>query len=209
DRIAHARGDAEAPGARGPVEVDDDEAVSRSPAWDVVHGETRRLDSLNDGLTSAREWIAARPSSPRGHAIVGAVPLDEAGDPLLDRGFRPEAEVARQVVDVGPRRGDIARLEVQEVLLRAAAQAFLEHLDVPQQLDGPIVANVVNAIGGPTGPRVGSITGPFGIRRGGLGQNPHDPLDDVVDVGEVPLHPALVEDVDGLAVEDRLREEEE
>ena len=47
------------------------------------------------------------------------------------------------------------------------------------------------------------------IRHRRLLQDPHDALDDVVDVGEVPLHPTLVEHVDRPSLEDRPGEEKE
>ena len=48
-----------------------------------------------------------------------------------------------------------------------------------------------------------------GSGAGGWSIDAHDALDDVVDVGEVALHPPVVEDLDRLACEDASRENEE
>src|SRR5262245_28867210 len=147
--------------------------------------------------------------SARGLAVVHPVPLDEAGDTLLDRRLRAVAEVARKVVDVRPSEGHVTGLEWKEILFRGTAKAPLKHLDVPEELHGAVVADVVDTIGPPAGPRIRSISGPRRIRGWRPREDSHDAPYDVVYVREVALHPAFVEDVDGPILENRLGEEEQ
>ena len=48
-----------------------------------------------------------------------------------------------------------------------------------------------------------------GSGAGNLLHDPHDAFDDVVDVGEVPLHASVVEDLDGVALQNGPREQEQ
>jgi hypothetical protein len=84
----------------------------------------------------------------------------------------------------------------------------LQQPDVFEQLDRLAVPDVVDAER-----RRASRRARVGIRRvrgSGLGheiQHAHHALDDVIDVGEVAPHPAVIEDADRLAGKDRLGEE--
>src|SRR5580704_19647782 len=80
-------------------------------------------------------------------AVVLAEPLDELAHPDLDRGRRTVADVTHQVVDVGEGLRHVAELHRQEILLRLAAEAFLDHLDVAHQLYRLVVADVVEPEG--------------------------------------------------------------
>lgn len=128
---------------------------------------------------------------------------------LLDGGGRGEASVAGQVVHVCKRRGDVAGLEGQETLLCLCAQGVLEDLDEVEEFHGVVVADVVEAVRDFRRARVGVVAGPGRVGDGGAVEDADDALDDVVDVGEVALHAAVVEDVDGLAGQDGPGEEEE
>jgi len=72
-----------------------------------------------------------------------------------------------------------------------------------------VVADVVDAVGGGAGAGIGRGAVPVRIRQGDPVAGAEDALHDVVDVGEVAAHPAVVVDVDGFAGEDGPGEEKE
>src|SRR5512134_1640659 len=78
--------------------------------------------------------------------VVLEIPIDEVAHALLDGSARPIADVAREILDVGPGVGHVAELQRQKILLGLSPQAFLEHLDVPHQLDGLLIADVIDPI---------------------------------------------------------------
>ena len=77
------------------------------------------------------------------------------------------------------------------------------------ELDGRVVADVVDAVRRGARAGIGRRGVPVRIRRGHAVGHAHDALDDVVDVREVAAHPAVVEDVDGFSGEDGLGEQEQ
>jgi hypothetical protein len=72
-------------------------------------------------------------------------------------------------------------------------------LDEFHQLHRLVVADVVHAVGCPAGGGVGAVLDEGRIGRGRPVEHAHHALGDVVDVGEVALHLAVVEHVDRLA----------
>ncbi len=72
-----------------------------------------------------------------------------------------------------------------------------------------MVADVVQPVGSPARARIGPVTRPRRVRRRIPIENPDHALHDIVDIGEVAPHLAVVEHVDRLAREDRLGEEEQ
>src|SRR5688572_32835108 len=89
-------------------------------------------------------------------AVILQVPLYEAADSDLDGRDRRVADVTLEVLDVGPGVGHVARLQRQHVHLRLATEALFENFDVAQQLDGAVVADVVQPVRRAAG---------YGIRR--------------------------------------------
>jgi len=102
-------------------------------------------------------------------------------------GAKPTARGKR----LGVRAGGfhVARLHRLHLDLRLLAEHALQRRDVIQELHRPAVADVVDR-----------------IRRGPV-EDPERAFDDVVDVGEVALHVAVVEDLDRLAFHDGMREQ--
>ena len=92
---------------------------------------------------------------------------------LLDRRRRPIADVRHEILDVGPRVRHVAELQRQKVLLRRAAQALLEHLDVAAELDGGVVADVVDAIRRAAGGRIRMVLDEGRIGRGRAVEHAH------------------------------------
>src|SRR6185312_13566042 len=129
-------------------------------------------------------------------AVIVAEPVDEVLHPHLDRGGRPIAHVPYQVVDVGAGLGYVARLQRQQVLLSLAPQAFLDHLDVAQQLNGAVVADVVQAEGCAAERRVRRVAVPSGVGLRGAFERTHHPFRNVLHIGEVAPVMAVVEHVD-------------
>ena len=84
----------------------------------------------------------------------------------------------------------------------------LEAADELVEGDELMIADVEDAVRGAAGRRVG-LSGIEVLVAGGQPiANPDDCGDDVVDVGEVALHLAVVEDIDRPAFEDRAGEQE-
>ncbi len=129
------------------------------------------------------------------------VPRSESRKSGLKRRGRLEAEVPLQLGHVGERLVDVARLHGEQLLLARRAddsfrlEAVFKHLHKAHEAFGPAVADVVDF-----------------VRRavlGLIGSPLHDVRDaryDVVDVGEVAVHVAVVVDLDRLAAHEPVRE---
>ena len=78
------------------------------------------------------------------------------------------------------------------------------HADEVHQLDGIVVADVVEPVGRERGRGIGIVAAPRRVGLGDMIGGAHHALDDVVDVGEVARVLAVVEHVDRLAGEDLL-----
>src|SRR6202020_3583867 len=103
----------------------------------------------------------------------------------------------------------IASLQRQHAHLGFAAKAVFEHLDIAQELDWLLIADVVEAIWCVAGGRVGSATLPRRIAGGWTIKRTDHPFDDVIDVGEAALVMTVIEHLNGLPSEDGLREQEQ
>src|SRR5438552_13628383 len=119
-------------------------------------------------------------------AVVVAIPGDESREPFVDRRLRGEAGRRRQAIDRRVGRPHVARLQRQVVLYRAAPKQTLELGDKGLEPDRPVVADVVD-----------------GVWRAGLrrrlrraDQHAYHAFDNIVDVGEVALHVAVIEYLD-------------
>ncbi|MNE21337.1 hypothetical protein D3C80_1144920 [compost metagenome] len=111
-----------------------------------------------------------------------------------------------QRLGVGPGGEHVAGLHGQQVADRRLAERRLDGLHEVQQPHRAAVADVVEAIRRRAG--VG-LPPPVRVADRRPIRDPHYPLHDVVDMGEVPAELALVVDVDGLVAQDGAHELEQ
>ena len=115
-----------------------------------------------------QDRLHAKPprGEPRCYApIIAAIPLDEARQcpsSIGVAGLKPTS--ATSCVDVGISRGTSPGCSGQEVLLGLAAQRLLDAADEVHQLDGVVVADVVEPVGRRRGRRIGIVAAPFRVR---------------------------------------------
>ena len=87
-----------------------------------------------------------RPNVPLGvsHAVIIAVPGDEARDAFVDCRTWLESQVAPGGLDLGEGFLDVAGLHVPEFLDRLSAAGLLDQLDKMHQILGPVISQVVD-----------------------------------------------------------------
>ena len=115
--------------------------------------------------------------------MIIKIPLHKAGNPHVNGGERLETQLfpGQGNIRIGGR--DVAGLDGQKVLDRLDLQFTLQDADHPLEFFGPVVPQVDDLI---------DVQARSHQRR-------HHPLDDVVDIGEIPLHLAVIKNLDGLA----------
>lgn len=139
--------------------------------------------------------------------VVAAVPLNEAFQPGSQRGGGFEPDIAAKVVHVGIGDRHIPVLHGQIFPdCRPPDQAF-KYFDERGQFFGLVVAQVINSVGAIAGGRIRLVSAEGRVSFGPPVHDPINPLDDVVDVGEIPPHLAMVEDLDRNTFQDCLGEE--
>src|SRR5687767_9591403 len=92
--------------------------------------------------------------------VVLEVPVHEPADARFDRRRRLVTDVTHQVLNVRERVRHIAGLQRQQVLHGFLAEAILEDFDVTAQLDGSVVADVVDAERRAAGRGIGLVAVP-------------------------------------------------
>lgn len=127
--------------------------------------------------------------------IVVLIPRRELAQPLFNRRRRLEVKVALQFTHIRIRLIDIARLHGQELLLRRLTDGLFQHLDEVHELLRLVVADVVDLV---------AVAKLIHLRR--IAKHMLNARDDVVDIGEVAVHIAVVVDLDGLAPADLVGE---
>lgn len=127
--------------------------------------------------------------------IVVLIPCRELAQPLFNRRRRFEVKVALQFTHIRVRLVDITGLHGQELLLRRLADGLFQHLNEVHELLRLVVADVVDLVA------VTEI-----IRLGWIAEHVLDARDDVVDIGEVAVHIAVIVDLDGLTLADLVGE---
>ncbi len=130
--------------------------------------------------------------------MIVPVPRDETRQALVDGDARFEAEIAARDLDIGVGLLDVAGLHVLENLDRLASAGRLDHRDEVHQVLGAVIAQVVEPVR-----RLRASPGTVLRRVVERGQHAGH---DIVDIGEVAPHVALIENPDRLAGEDRLGE---
>ena len=137
------------------------------------------------------------------------IPLHKVLNTDFDRRARLVAHIGRQILGIGPGIGHITRLQRQQVHFRFLAQAIFDGADVIHELHRLLVADVVDAVRRPARPRVRVRRIPVRVGRRRVVHRANNAFDNVVDVGEVALVLAVVEHVDGLALENVLGKHEQ
>lgn len=127
--------------------------------------------------------------------IVVLIPCRELAQPLFNRRRRFEVKVALQFTHIRVRLVDITGLHGQELLLRRLADGLFQHLNEVHELLRLVVADVVDLVA------VAEL-----IRLGRIAEHVLDARDDVVDIGEVAVHIAVIVDLDSLAPADLVGE---
>ena len=137
-----------------------------------------------------------RPPRSKGfHAVIVPVPGDKLWHANVDGRCWGIPDIAGNRRDVGIRFRYIARLHGLEVDGRLAPQGLFKQGDAPQQRLWPVVADVVESL------RHGE---PVILWR--VVQAADHPGNDIVDIGEIPLHDAIVENRNGFPRQDTFRE---
>src|ERR1700682_4127750 len=130
-------------------------------------------------------------------AVVLAIPLHETGEPDTQRRRRRETGGGGESLDRRVRHGHVSRLQRLVFPDRAHAEQALQLADERLELDRGVIPDVVD--------RAWSDARCRRHRR--PRQHAHDTLDNVVDVGKVALHLAIVENLDRLTLEHGSREQ--
>src|SRR5450432_3860876 len=126
--------------------------------------------------------------------VVIAIPCDKTGNPILDRGLGPEADVTQEIADIGEGFRHISGLHRQHILYRRAAQRLLQKFYYISKLFRVVIADIVN-------PRRRTARAPI-VCRNVIDKTQYY-TGDVVDMGEVAAHSAMVKELDRLALDNR------
>src|SRR5262249_35838709 len=138
------------------------------------------------------------------YAMIRSIPIDEPRNSLGDRRRRPEAGVAHQVIDVGVSCGHIAGLHRHKFAFRLLAKFLFKETDNFEQLDWLVVTDVVETPRGAARCRIRQGGGKGCICRGWTIDHTNHGFHDIVDIGEIALHVAIVEQPDWLIGQNRL-----
>src|SRR5690606_8997843 len=135
------------------------------------------------------------------YGIEILVPVDKIAYSLLDWRTRSVTYVSSKVFRIRPGVGDITRLHWQHAHCGFPADAIFNDGDVAHELDGLLVADVVEPIRGTAGAGVRMRSVPFFIGPCHVIHRPDHALDDIVHVREIPAMLAVVEHVYRLALD--------
>lgn len=135
--------------------------------------------------------------------IIFCIPLSKSPQAFSQAGIGLEAEVLFQGIRVGISHGHVAGLHGHEFLVgievvvlgqdAGTDQFFLQDGHEVEEVLGRVVADVIYLVRG-DGQSVLAV-----LLLGGVLHDAHHSLHDVIDIGEVALAVAIVENLDGLA----------
>src|SRR5438552_1433075 len=137
------------------------------------------------------------------HSVMGPIPSDKPADPNFHWGGWGKICECPYAFRVGKTGRHVAILHGQVIFLRGPAQRTFQRLDVGHEVDRLVVPDVIDPIGSRARGRVGRFRIEGGIALRSAVQNPDQTLDNVVDIGEVPPHLAVIEHVDWMPFQDR------
>ena len=146
------------------------------------------------------------------YAIIPSIPLSKSPQAFSQAGIGLEAEILFQGRRVGVGHGHVARLHGHEFLVgikvivlgkdAGTDQLFLQDSHEVEEVFGGVVADVVHLVRW-DGQSVLAVP-----LLGGVLHDAHHSLHDVVDISEVALAVAIVENLDGLAFHQLIGEAE-
>ena len=137
-----------------------------------------------------------------GLLVIRLVPADEGGETVFDRGLGLEIDVAGQVGDVSIGARHITGLHRQVFFVGDLADRLFQDLNKIAELLRVVVADVVDLVRCRAARQIAVSLGPGRIGLGDFRRQAGDRSHDIIDIGEVALHLAMVEDLDRLAGQD-------
>src|SRR3569832_443895 len=146
-----------------------------------------------DGASESR-W-SARSIGWRLKPVIRPEPVDEAWDALGQLDARRKAEIARRTRDIGIGFLDVARRPILIADVGLAPCGLLDDADQAGDVFGMAVAQIVEA-----------MRCAFALLEGCI-DDPHQRIDDIVDVGEITAQLAAAEHRNRLALQNGLREQ--
>src|SRR3977135_3731532 len=108
-------------------------------------------------------WLSICPTERALTFVIGAVPVDEPPNPILDRRIGREGDRLAEVVDIGESFRHVTGLHRHQLADRRLAHRLLDQPHDLGDLDRRVVADVVDAPGSAARCRVGPITRPAPI----------------------------------------------
>src|SRR5271166_4350669 len=108
-----------------------------------------------------------RPSRSRsGLAMIALKPFGKLSNADLDWRIRFVADVGNELIDIGETVRHVAELQRLHDSLALAAETFFEQVDIAEQLDRAIAADVVDSVGRAAGGGIGirAVPGRVGSR---------------------------------------------
>src|SRR5665213_737122 len=126
-------------------------------------------------------------------ALIGHIPFHEPRDPVGDWRRRLEVNIAHEVIDIGVSGRHVARLHRHQLADGLLADRLLQEIDHARDVDRIIVADVIHAPWHGTACWIGRVAGPSWIGLRGAVDKANDTFDDIVDIGEIATHLAMIE----------------
>src|SRR5690606_22376904 len=142
------------------------------------------------------------------YVIVFFVPVDKPSHTGFDGRSGTEVHCPEQVFHISIRFGYVAVLQVHVLSNSLLSQLFLNDLNKTDEGDRLIIADVINAIRGEACSGIRCFSIPIRIGSRWLFDETRDRLNDVVDIGEVATHLAVVVNIYRFAFEYRFGEYE-
>src|SRR5690606_31926304 len=152
----------------------------------------------------APDRIMKTPTAASTDPMIPTIPVGKTMDTIFQRGRGTETDVTGEVIDVRKRRLYVAGLHRQQFLLRGSSERLLQKSDDAHQLRRLVVADIVDSPWRRTGPRIRGIARPACMRLWSAIDQADNGFHHVIDEREIPLHVAMVEQLDRLPPHDRI-----
>src|SRR6266542_1884720 len=156
--------------------------------------DTFYINRLQPGMRSER-WHSGTGlgASAQSYSFVVPVPCHQPPDALLDRRIRTEPELTHEIRDVGEGFRNIAGLHRHELAFRGASRRLLDQAQDLADINRAAVADVVEAPRRAAAGKLRMLARPLWIALRRAVEDPQHGFRRIVDIGEIPPHPAMVE----------------